>query len=310
MKYILLYLTVLFLGGRSLAYFFPPYIKHFSEKFIDYNPQVHNVIFLGASNYYRTINPKVVDEYAKANGCNISSFNFSIPNMSIKDYDFVIDYIKKHSQVKTTFFIYPFVNFDNNEFSYQSILTLDWDAFTFEWSQSPTLADKIKLIKRFLKHNLGHGYSASHWFASQSSIGSYPVGQMGWWALDDQFGRNFKRHTKFLEEKSLEEFRLKVENYNHSDLSQKPNDILRNMTYLDLDKISYKLLLPYNFSIGNEHFLKTQLDDSLVLSPNSDRDLYDVEYWYDHSHPNRGGARLISQRIGESICTPLKKNKN
>ena len=298
-----------------------------------------DLLFVGSSNVYRSVDPVQIDQELARQGATIQSFNFAVPNLNPLEAQRIIDHItelrpKRLRWVVIEPSLVPFAldNWATNRARY----FLDWPGLRFSFNY--LLAEKPASISGQLKSlvlSMGAVASFGSRMVSPGRVSPLVFPEMdkyrprnfarlsqqsrGFKALDDNPSPELKqRRQRFQDRRTYFEQALRaprIKNWQKLPLGSTHQRFLENLVDQlgSIDTRVFFLIPPgflYNRLVAGvleEHeqsFQSVPLLNYTKGFPDSYGQIYDFDLWFDHGHLNGRGATLFSVRLAQDL-SPL-----
>jgi hypothetical protein len=255
----------------------------------------------------------VFDQEMIKNGCTSKSYNLAAPSLNLKEYNFIIESIKKkQAGKKIIVLLYPFVDVILNEnkehyFTSRQIETTTFKETIKSFMGSKTWSYKIYSIKLYLANSLGLGRIGNHLFNSIYQIGNFPLNQSGWWGLEDQFGKESRRHQEFLKEVNA----FNQKNIDFSTISDSSKKTVSTSTINEFvlakqsNDLEFMFIVPQLNNRDQYLSLNSLFGPVINYNPINAQELFKSGLWFDRGHLNTSGAKLLSKKLAADYCRRL-----
>lgn len=334
------FITILFSSNQIIVKReIPDNINIVSDKleYFSKNKDEFNVIFLGSSQTYRHIIPSDFDEFMKAEGYNLKSFNFGLTGLKFPEAQFYLQKIlaMQPKNLKWLFLEY-LEGLDVNPKNLSTAREIYWHTpqnfltvSQLIWESDRSLEKKIQLTYQnwvpstynFL--NSGKGSQSIQSILNpdrkhQKNLSSLGKKKDGYLSLDDETGKGFlERSLNF--KKNLERYKKRVNNYKRYVNKSNPKpltphaksliaEMIESAKRQDIETIFLMSpgLVPRD--ITKSAYRAGQIQTLFNLDdPNRYPSLYQPEKRFDTEHLNREGAKEFTQFLAREFSSYLKE---
>lgn len=333
------FVSIALINGM-LARNYQPNLGLFAKK-VDYlheNHDRYNVLLVGTSMMYRSLDPVLLKRVAADNGCDVRAFNLGVsqlrltelryireqlPPHMLADYDLIVLAPMATSGIKAANWPSGRIQHFSDWEGYKSSLIDLWE---FPEERPKTLYYSALLTGSFLYRQLGIGRlinSLQDWpgAATDNETGdTFDGGAIldfsrdGFVALDDETDEQFKRRGEAILKNGgrFEALKNSDRDISHfqgavGERNWRRNE--RSMAYFaDYDVPMMMFLLPMVGRGNQDRVLAEHASANGMPLVNLNRsdlhpEFFERRYWFDYYHTNAAGAALVTEQLGERICS-------
>lgn len=316
-------------------------IEHLREAHREYN-----VLLVGTSRTYRGIDPIQMRRVADRQGCDVRAFNLGVPNLRLtelrhlrdhlsptmlKDYDLILLTPMAPSRIAKA-------NWSSDRIQHFS----DWEGFWVSlidiWNTPLTNAVPKQLYYSallsgaFAYRQLGVGRLARSLRGEAPNSADNPSGDLvdgsaivdfsrqGYVALDDEPSREFidrgqeiKNNPGYFD--MLKTENVAVDEFRGSVAERAWQRFANSMEQLAAFDVPIAMLLPPMLPLrASDQALAEVAEERGVPVLNYNRldsypELFERRNWFDYYHVDRNGAELLTDLVGEDVCTAIENAK-
>ncbi|MGH1479434.1 MAG: hypothetical protein ACRBM6_12080 [Geminicoccales bacterium] len=319
------------------------------SKKIDHLREAHqnyNVLLIGTSRTYRGIDPIQLRRVTERQGCDVRAFNFGVPNLRLTelrhlrehlsptmlgDFDLILLTPMAPSKIaKANWSSDRIQHFSDWKGYWVSLIDI-WDT-PLSNAVPKQLYYSALLTGAFAYRQLGFGRLAKGLRGEAPSSVDNPSGDLvdgsaivdfsrqGYVALDDEPSQEFidrgqeiksnPGHFEMLKTKNMA-----VNEFRGSAAERAWQRFANSMEQLAAFDVPFAMLLPPMLPLRASDQALAEVADAHgvpVLNYNKlDRypELFERRNWFDYYHVNRDGAELLTNLVGEDICTAIEDAK-
>lgn len=299
-----------------------------------------NVLFVGTSSIYRSIDPVVLGEVAKKNGCDVRAFNLGVsklrltelrhikdnlPAEMIGDYDLIVLSPMAASGIKTANWPSSRIQHFSDWQGYKSSLIDLWEYPTTKRAPRVTYYSAL-LSGAFFYRQLGIGRLTNSFEGWPGATTDNNTGDTfdggaildfsrhGFVALDDEPDEQFKRRQDGMIHRVDQFEALKTAgpdpSFFHGSMAERAwrryTRAMEHFTHLDVPILMFLPPMvatrPQDIALADH-----AASEDMPLVNFNQMDLYpeffDNSYWFDYYHTNKAGAVAVTERLGNEICS-------